>query len=200
MAHPSLFPDPLPEGFSWREELLTLEGEAAVLETVRTLPFETVVMHGTEARRRVAHFGGRYGYDRRTLTAGDPMPPWLLLLRTRVAEWTREPADAFSEALVTEYPPGAGIGWHRDAPAFDVVAGISLGTGCRFRLRTGRTGAWTVREVHLPPRSAYVMRGEARSQWQHSIPPVGALRYSITFRTLRSPASRRTRAAPVRTI
>jgi alkylated DNA repair dioxygenase AlkB len=110
-----------------------------------------------------------------------------------MATLARVTADAFSEALVTEYQPGATIGWHRDAPPFGVVGGVSLASPCRFRFRRGRPGAWETCELTLPPRSAYVLDGPARGEWQHSIPPVQALRYSITFRTIRN--GKRERAA-----
>ena len=90
--------------------------------------------------------------------------------------------------MLTEYPPGAPIGWHRDAPPFGDVIGISLLSACRFRFRRGRTGAWETTEVQLMPRSIYLLTGPARTEWEHCIPAVSALRYSITFRTLRQAA------------
>ena len=83
------------------------------------------------------------------------------------------------------YPPGSTIGWHRDAPAFGIVVGVSLGSACRFRFRRGPAGSREVFTLELPPRSAYVLAGEARTAWQRSVPPTPGLRYSITFRTLR---------------
>ena len=90
------------------------------------------------------------------------------------------------QALVTRYPPGSVIGWHRDAPAFGpTVAGLSLGSSCLLRFQRGRADNRRVYEVELAPRSAYVLAGAARASWQHSIPAVPELRYSITFRQLR---------------
>ncbi len=89
------------------------------------------------------------------------------------------------EALVTEYSPGAAIGWHRDARMFGVVVAVSLLGSGRLRFRRGEAGARETSEVRVEPRSAYVLSGSARSDWQHSIQPVETLRYSITFRTLR---------------
>jgi alkylated DNA repair dioxygenase AlkB len=85
---------------------------------------------------------------------------------------------------VIEYPPGAGIGWHRDAPPFGVVAACSLLSSCRFRLRRGTSGRIDT-TIAIEPRSGYIMSGAARTRWQHSISPTKELRYSITFRTLR---------------
>jgi alkylated DNA repair dioxygenase AlkB len=100
----------------------------------------------------------------------------------------REPGE-LADLLVARYPPGAGIGWHRDAPQFGEVAGISLQALCRMRFRRGRTRAWETAELTLEPRSAYVLSGPARAQWQHHIPAVTEERWSMTFRTLRHAAA-----------
>ena len=97
--------------------------------------------------------------------------------------------EALAQALVSRYPEGAGIGWHRDAPMFGAkVAGVSLLSGCRMRFQRGKGEERRVFDLELPPRSAYVLAGAARSSWQHSIPATKSLRYSITFRTLKNPA------------
>lgn len=136
------------------------------------------------ARRRVLHFGWVYGYESFRLAPGPPIPDFLAPIRERLAAFVSVAPD-LGEALITEYPPGAGIGWHRDAPPFGVVAAVSLMASCRMRFRRGQTGNWETAERELEPRSAYAITGEARSRWQHGIPPTKALRYSITFRTLR---------------
>ena len=101
-------------------------------------------------------------------------------------------AEELADLLVARYPSGAGIGWHRDVPAFGDVSGISLLTACRMRFRCGRPRAWQTAELTLEPRSAYVLSGPARTQWQHHIPPVTQERWSVTFRTLRhAPAGTR---------
>lgn len=142
-------------------------------------------MHGVAARRRIVQFGWRYSFDARALTEGAALPPFLAGIRDRAAAVAGiEPID-LSETLVTEYQPGATIGWHRDAPPFGVVVGISLLSACRFRLRRPEGDTWQRAELALAPRSLYVLAGVVRSAWQHSIPAVDALRYSITFRTLR---------------
>jgi DNA oxidative demethylase len=142
-------------------------------------------MHGVVARRRVRHFGWHYGYDRARIEPGEPIPDFLLPVRARLAGFAAVTPDELGEALVTEYAPGAGIGWHRDAPAFGIVAAVSLLASCRMRFRRGEVGNWETAELELEPRSAYLIAGESRSKWQHGIPPAKALRYSITFRTLR---------------
>lgn len=177
----------LPEGFIYREDFISVEEEAALLETIGTLEFHEVRMHGVVARRRVIQYGWKYAFDGAKLSEGPELPAFMVPLRERAAALVPIPAEALSEALLTEYPPGAPIGWHRDAPGFGIVVGISLLSACRFRFRRG-TGRTRVERISLTlePRSAYVLNGPARTEWQHSIPEVDTLRYSITFRTLKS--------------
>lgn len=177
--------DALPAGFVYRPEVLTPAEEAALVPQVRTLDFGAVEMRGQVARRRTAQFGWVYGYASWRIAPGPPIPAVLLPLRTRAAALAGLDPEALEEVLVTEYPEGAGIGWHRDAPQFGTVVGVSLLGACRLRLRHATGAGWQARVVALEPRSAYVFAGEARWHWQHSIPPTRARRYSITFRTLR---------------
>jgi alkylated DNA repair dioxygenase AlkB len=165
---------------------VNLEEERGLLETIAGLEFHQVEMRGVIARRRVIQYGWKYRFgDRTRLTSGPEIPPFLLPLRDRAAALASVPADALSEALLTEYQPGAPIGWHRDAPGFGIVVGISLLAACRFRFRR-RVGRAIERvNLALEPRSAYVLAGPARTEWEHSIPEVDSLRYSITYRSLR---------------
>jgi alkylated DNA repair dioxygenase AlkB len=142
-------------------------------------------MRGQTARRTVRHFGLGYGYESRVLTPTDPLPDELEWLRERAAGLAGVPEDELAETLVTRYPPAAGIGWHRDAPMFGKVVGVSLGTPSRMRFQRRAGDVRRVWELLLEPRSAYVLSGSARWAWQHSIPAVPELRYSVTFRTLR---------------
>jgi alkylated DNA repair dioxygenase AlkB len=176
----------LPEGFIYRPDVVSAEEEASLLETIRRLKFHEVLMHGVVARRRVIQYGWKYAFDGARLTEGPAIPAFLLPVRDRAAALVPVAPDALSEALLTEYQPGAPIGWHRDAPGFGVVVGLSLLSACRFRFRRG-TGRDAERiSLTLDPRSAYVLNGPARTEWQHSIPEVATLRYSITFRTLKT--------------
>jgi len=139
-------------------------------------------MHGVSAKRRTAHYGLRYGYESWKLTPGPPMTPELLRARDKAAGWARLEAERLVEALVTVYPPGAGIGWHRDAPLFgEPVLGLSLLAPCRMRFKRDDE-SW---EALLAPRSIYGLSGPARWQWRHHIPPLKARRFSITFRILK---------------
>jgi alkylated DNA repair protein (DNA oxidative demethylase) len=178
----------LPEGFRYVDDLIDEEQERTLLEFVSVVPLSAVVMRGYVARRRTAHFGVVYGFDSRRGVPGPPIPPPLLWLRDIACTSSGEDPRAFSEALLTEYAPGAVIGWHRDAPMFGpTVLGVSLGTRCRMRFRrVGGDGTAIERFSQvLEPRSLYVIAGPARSEWQHSIPAVDALRYSVTYRSVR---------------
>lgn len=179
----------LPPGLAFVPEFITRHEEERLLGYIRMLTFKRFVMRGVEARRRIVHFGFGYSFDSRNLSSAPPIPDELKPLRERVAPIAGVSADTFSEALITEYQPGtdhagAGIGWHRDAPPFGIVAGISLGSSCPMRFRE-RSDHRRVVAVELTPRSLYVLDGPVRSDWEHMIPPVKSERYSITFRTLK---------------
>jgi DNA oxidative demethylase len=180
----------LPDGFALAEDFLDASEEAALIEFTGTVCFGIVRMHGVEAKRRVAQFGWRYSFESYRLTPAQPVPDALLGLRERIAWKAGIAAVDFSEVLVTEYPPGAGIGWHRDAPHFGIVAGVSLGAACRMRFRRGEAKQRETLAVELPARSLYLLTGSVRRDWQHTIPPVKELRWSITFRTLRRAPTR----------
>jgi DNA oxidative demethylase len=183
-----LFPEAadLPEGFAYDEDIISPAEEAALLGGLRALRFGDVRMRGQVARRRTIHYGWTYGYETWRVEPGPPIPESLAPLRARAARLAGVEPAALAEVLLTHYPPGAGIGWHRDAPAFGIVVGVSLLSPCRFRFQRGEGAARRTRAVMLAPRSAYVLASDARWQWQHSIPPGRAERYSVTFRTLRT--------------
>ena len=192
----TLFGDPdLPDGFRYEPDFLTEGEEDDLLQAIAGVEFSRVEMHGGIARRRIAQYGVTYGFDARRSAPGAPIPPWLAPLRARAAAWAGVDADALAEALVTEYPVGAPIGWHRDAPMFGDVIGISLAGSCRMKFRPyvppkelgapGRAARRATHELELARRSVYLMRGIVRRDFEHSIPPVGMLRYSVTFRTMR---------------
>lgn len=175
-----------PEGLRHADDFLTPAEEADLLARFATLAFREMKMRGVTARRRVIQYGWHYSFESFKMTEATPIPDFLLPVRDRAAAFAGLEPARLSEALLMEYSPGATIGWHRDAPPFGVVVGISLGAPCRFRFRRGRTGAWETWETELHARSIYVLDGPVRSVWQHSIPAVKALRYSITFRTMRN--------------
>jgi alkylated DNA repair dioxygenase AlkB len=184
-----------PGGLSLYEEFISSAEERELIEFVQGIEFRTIQMHGVTAKRRVKQFGWHYAFESYQLTQTDPIPEAFANIRARAAELASIGTTEWAEALVTEYKPGAGIGWHRDAPAFGIVAGISLHGTCRMRLRKGTGTDQVTTALELFPRSMYLLTGEVRSEWQHMIPPTRELRYSITFRTL---YSRNTGKRPVR--
>jgi DNA oxidative demethylase len=181
----TLLPESLPSGLLFQPDFLSLGEEDDLLAFLRTLEFRRFQMQGVTAKRRLRQFGWHYAFESYQLTPTDPIPAEFASIRERSAALVDLDPTAWAEALVTEYAPGAGIGWHRDAPAFGLVAGISLAGWCRMRFQTGAGAARLTSAIELPARSIYVLTGEARANWQHMIPPTRELRYSITFRTLR---------------
>jgi alkylated DNA repair dioxygenase AlkB len=183
-----LFGVDLPEGFEYRRDFIAPHEERDLAKAIDEVAFDTFRMRGVVARRRVKFYGATYGEY-----PAVEIPDFLLPLRARTAEWVGVKPQDFAMALINEYTPGATIGWHRDAPQYELIAGVSLLSTCRMKLRPYvapkalGTGAprKTTHEITLEPRSAYIIRGQARTGYEHSIPATEALRYSITFRTLR---------------
>jgi alkylated DNA repair dioxygenase AlkB len=176
----------LPEGFRYQRDLITPEAERALLTAVRDLPFKAFEFHGHLGKRRTVSFGWAYDFSSEALAPADAMPAFLLHLRETAAEFAALSPGNLRHVLVTEYGANAGIGWHRDKSAFGQVIGISLLSPCRFRLRRQVAGKWERINLDLEPRSAYLLDGPARAEWEHSIPPVDAPRYSVTFRTIQA--------------
>ena len=174
-----------PEGFRYRTEVIDAAEETRLLDHVRDLPFAAFQFHGYEGRRRVVSYGWRYDFERSRVERSGEMPDFLLALRETAARFAGLPAEEFQQALVTEYAPGAPIGWHKDKPVFADVVGISLLSACLFRLRRKAGARWERYSFRAEPRSAYLLRGPSRTEWEHSIPPVETLRYSVTFRNFR---------------
>jgi alkylated DNA repair protein (DNA oxidative demethylase) len=173
------------EGLRYELELMPPAMERNLLDEFERLSWDPIVIRGQAAKRTAHHYGLDYDYEARSPKPGEPLPGWLEPARALAAEFAGFEPDELAEILVQRYPPGSTIGWHRDAPAFDTVIGMSLGGFSRLRFQRGKGDARQVFEIGLEPRSGYVLAGEARWSWQHSIPPTKELRYSITFRTLR---------------
>ena len=194
-ARTDLFaPTGLPEGFRYHPDVLSVEEEEALACELGALPFKPFDFQGYLANRQVVSFGYRYDYDRRAVVEAAPFPSFLVSPRRKVAAIFDRPADAFRQVLINQYRPGAGIGWHRDKAQFDEVVGVSLLAPCvlRFRRRSGET--WNRASLTVEPRSAYLLSGPARTVWEHSIPALDRLRYSITLRTLVANASANARS------
>ena len=175
----------LPEGFRYAPDVLTAQQEVAALEQIRRLPFREFEFHGYTGKRRVVSFGWHYDFGARELRKANDMPQFLVELRESAAAFAGMPASQLQHVLVTEYGAGAGIGWHRDKDVFGEVVGLSLLGSCVFRLRRALGDGWERVNLTAAPRSAYLLSGPARTEWEHSIPAVESLRYSITYRNLR---------------
>jgi len=187
MSQPLLIPTLLsataPEGFDYRADAFSPAEEQAWREMLQGLPFKPFEFHGYLGKRRVVSFGWRYDYAGRRLRQSEPMPAFLLPLRERAAAVAGLDARTLQQALVTEYDAGVTIGWHRDKPMFEDVVALSFQSPCRLRLRRRRGEGWQRWATEIAPRSLYRLRGAARHDWEHSIPPVESTRYSVTFRT-----------------
>jgi alkylated DNA repair dioxygenase AlkB len=185
------------EGFKYVPELIDVKEEEALVARVRKLPFQHFDFHGYKGKRRVVWFGWRYDYSERGLEKADAIPDYLLDLRVRVGAFAEMDPAKLHQVLVTEYEPGAGIGWHRDKAEFGQVAGVSLLSACVLRFRREikselfrderRRRQWERININAERRSAYLLTGAARLEWQHSIASVDSLRYSITFRNVLNP-------------
>ncbi|MFL5028289.1 MAG: alpha-ketoglutarate-dependent dioxygenase AlkB [Xanthobacteraceae bacterium] len=184
---PGLFDAPrnLPEGFAYRDHLLIPAEERALVAWFADLPFREFEFGPYRGKRRVVSFGWKYDFTQSELQKADDMPAQLLPARESAANFAGLDPDELQHVLLTEYPAGAAIGWHKDKHMFGDVIGISLISACVFRFRRKSGAAWERAAIVAQPRSAYLLRGPARDQWEHSIPPVDGLRYSITFRSFR---------------
>jgi len=183
-------PPAMPPGFRAAPDFIGAAEEARLAAAFADLPFKEFEFHGFLGKRRVVSFGHRYYFNGGGLQKAEPMPPFLLPLRERAAAFAGLAPDRLAHALITEYRSGTAIGWHRDRPHYDDVIGVSLLSPCTFRMRRKRGTGWDRAALRLERRSAYLMRGPSREEWEHSIPAVEELRYSITFRSLREQASR----------
>ena len=198
MGQAELFSNPseMPDGFVYQAEVISPAEEQELVTAIQQLAFEEIRMHGVVAKRRTVQFGHRYAFENFRLTEAPPIPDFLLPLRDRAGEFAGCAPERLEEVLVTEYSPGAQIGWHRDAPPFEVVVGVSLLGECAMKFRpwpvvSGMSRAEqrgkTLSQV-LARRSIYILKDAVRKAWQHHIPATKTLRYSITFRTLRQKA------------
>jgi len=172
-----------PEGLQYAGEFISPALERELIGCVSTLPLKPFQFGAFEGKRRVASFGFRYDYTLQRLQEAEPVPDWLFPVIAMVERFGG-PSTRIAQILCTEYDIGVGIGWHRDKPHFDRVLGLSLGSPCKFRFRKAVGDKWQRYTLDAAPRSLYMMTGESRQIWEHSIPAVEAQRYSITFRTM----------------
>lgn len=174
-----------PAGFVQRDGLFSPGEEQGFVRSFAALPFKPFEFHGYLGNRRIVSYGFRYDYAGRILREAEVMPDFLYPLRAIASRFSGIAEDALQQALVTEYAPGAGIGWHRDKPMFEKVVALSFAAPCVLRLRRPDGKRWERASAEIPPRSGYLLSGEAREEWEHSITPMDQLRYSVTFRSFR---------------
>jgi alkylated DNA repair dioxygenase AlkB len=178
-----------PSGFIYRPSLISLGEQTEIIRHVRDLPFKEFEFQGYRGKRRVVSFGLHYDFAKSKLQHAMEMPAFLLSLRESAARFAGLAAEELPHVLITEYSVGAAIGWHKDRSVFEDVIGVSLLSACRFRFRKKVDKGWSRAAVVLEPGSAYLLRGEARTVWEHSIPEAESLRYSITFRSVKKSAA-----------
>jgi alkylated DNA repair dioxygenase AlkB len=176
----------MPQGFVHRLDLISAEEEQRLLACFADLPFRNFEFHGYFGKRRTVSFGWRYDFTGRGLEEASEIPGFLIGMRRSAARFAGLPPADLQHVLVTEYPAGAGLGWHKDKAVFGEVVGISLLSACTLRFRRKAVSGWERWSLVLEPRSAYLLTGPSRAEWEHSIPAVPSLRYSLTFRTLRA--------------
>lgn len=175
----------LPQGFRYQPELLDEREEKELAQRIAQQDLARFEFHGFLGKRRVVYFGHRYDFGGGGLKKGAEIPSFLLPIREKVARVFALEPRALEQVLLTEYAAGAAIGWHKDRSVFGDVIGISLLSPCTFRFRKKAGAGWERKSMKLEPRSAYLLTGPARTEWEHSIPAVTELRYSVTFRTMR---------------
>jgi alkylated DNA repair dioxygenase AlkB len=179
-----LFDAPLIDGLDYRDDFITAPEEQALIERLSAIDLAPFRFHGWLGNRKTQSFGWRYDFDDASFTPGEPIPAWLLPLRTRAEAFANLPSGDFVQALVARYDSGAGIGWHRDRDVFEQVVGISLGTPAVLRFRQRQATGFKRASIEVSARSAYLLSGDARWEWEHRITPSEQLRFSITFRSL----------------
>jgi alkylated DNA repair dioxygenase AlkB len=184
MTQADLFAAPPIAGLAYQEDFITRSEEQRLIAELGAADLEPFRFHGWIGNRKTRTFGWRYDFDNASFAPADPIPEWLEPLRARAATLAGIAPDAFVHVLLARYDPGAGIGWHRDRPQFEDVVGISLDSPATMRFRQRTPGGFRRANVDLEPRSAYLLSGEVRHAWEHSIAPGNTLRFSVTFRSL----------------
>ena len=179
-----LFDAPLIAGLSYCEDVIGSAEEQSLIDHLAAADLSPFRFHGWLGNRKTQSFGWRYDFDDASFSPAEPIPEWLTPVRDTAARFAGVEPDDFVHVLLARYDPDAGIGWHRDRDVFDKVVGISLGTSATLRFRRRKPGGFDRASLDVAPRSAYLLSGEVRWDWEHRITPGDKLRFSITFRTL----------------
>lgn len=180
----TLFDAPLIAGLDYRDDLISENDEAELIARLTALDLTPFRFQGWLGNRKTMSFGWRYDFDNASFSRTEAIPDWLQPLRETAAAFASVDPGDFAHALLARYDPGAGIGWHRDRDVFEKVAGISLNSPAMLRFRQRMAAGFRRASLELAPRSAYLLSGPSRWEWEHRIVPGDALRFSITFRTL----------------
>jgi alkylated DNA repair dioxygenase AlkB len=176
----------LPAGFRYVPDVLSSKEEKSLVQHFEKLPLKPFEFHGYQGNRRIYTFGHGYIFAGQEPRADARIPDYLRPLTDIASEISGMPANAFEQLMVTEYAPGAGIGWHRDRPTYEDIVAVSFLAPCTLRLRRKVGEDWERQFAYIEPRSVYLLHGPVRNGWQHSIAPMDVLRYSVTLRTFRS--------------
>ena len=184
MTQADLFAEPLLAGLEYRQDIITPDQEAALIEQIQAMNLAPFRFHGWTGNRKTQSYGWRYDFDDASFQPTEPIPQWLDFLRDEAAALAGVKSGEIAHALVARYDPSAGIGWHKDRSVFERVVGVSLNSPANLRFRQRMDSGFRRLSLAVNPRSAYLLSGEARHEWEHSIVPGEALRFSITFRTL----------------
>jgi alkylated DNA repair dioxygenase AlkB len=179
-----LFDAPLIAGLRYEEALIGEEEERTLIDELTAAQLSPFRFHGWLGNRKTQSFGWRYDFEDASFSPAEPIPGWLEPLRQRAAAFAGLQSRDFVHVLLARYDSGAGIGWHRDRDVFENVVGISLASPATLRFRRRRAGGFDRANLDVAPRSAYLLSGEARWDWEHRILPGEELRFSITFRSL----------------
>lgn len=172
-----------PSGFDYFPDFISREEEEMFLAFARKLPWENYEMHGVVALRKIFRYGVNYSFEGKDAIARDIPKEFDFIIERGAKALNVDPSEIV-QVLFTHYPVGAPIGWHRDAPMFESLLGISLASSCTMKLKAYDPRI-PMQKIDLAPRSAYIMTGESRWKWEHHIPAVKEERYSLTMRTLK---------------
>jgi alkylated DNA repair dioxygenase AlkB len=182
----------VPDGFIYHQNFISEGEEHELIGEIQKLHLTPFKYYQFTGKRRTASFGWQYEFGKSEITTAPGAPASLLPVRARAGKLFNIDPNTLTQTSIIEYSTGSPIGWHRDIPHFGVVIGISLGAACRMRfrkynrVRSKNLNRDEILSIELQPRSIYLMSGASREIWQHSIPPVKELRYSIMMRTLRA--------------
>jgi alkylated DNA repair dioxygenase AlkB len=174
-----------PDGFRYLPDVLSATEEDRLVAQLEQLPLTPFEFRGYLAKRRIYSFGHKYVFAGQKPRADSDIPDYLMPLTHIASRISGKPAAAFAQIMVSEYAPGAGIGWHLDRPSYEDIVGVSLLAPCTLRLRHKTGETWERRSALIEPRSAYLLQGPVRNDWEHSIDPMNLLRYSVTLRSFR---------------